>query len=186
MSAPILHEYVQYVRAVCAPPAEARTDFGIMTELGNRLDPPIVLPDAETCLRAALKSAHLDTTLEELRQKGFVRSKRPRIAYAGLVFGHADGKYRFPGALHDEAPPPDGYPLRLLSLVRRSAIHSQILPEDQRPSRRCGWRPTCPVLAGLDLSRPVALVSPLGRLTVSVRLSPACIPARSSTGGGTG
>jgi len=171
-----LHEYVQYVRAVCAPPAEARTDFGIMTELGNRLTPPIVLPDAETCLRAALKSAHLDTTLEELRQKGFVRSKRPRIAYAGLVFGHPDGKYHFPVALHEEAPPPDGYPLRLLSLVRRSAIHSQILPEDQTAPPAVWVAPDSPALAGLDLSRPVALVSPLGRLTVSVEFEPGLHP----------
>lgn len=171
-----LHEYVQYVRAVCAPPAEARTDFGIMTALGNRLTPPIVMPDAETCLRAALRSAHLDTTLEDLRQKGFVRSTRPRIAYAGLVFGHPDGKYRFPAALHDEAPPPEGYPLRLLTLVRRSAIHSQILPEDQTAPPAVWVAPDSPALAGLDLLRPVALVSPLGRLTVTVEFEPGLHP----------
>jgi anaerobic selenocysteine-containing dehydrogenase len=171
-----LHEYVQYVRAVCAPPAEARTDVEIMTELGKRLTPPIVLPDAETCLRAALKSSHIDTTLEELRQKGFVRSKRPKIAYPDLVFGHPDGKYRFPAALHDEAPPPEGYPLRLLTLVRRSAIHSQILPEDQTAPPAVWVAPDSPALSGLDLSRPVALVSPLGRLTVSVAFEPGLHP----------
>ena len=114
----LLSARVRAVRRVgwCAPPAEARTDLGIMTELGKRLDPADrPCRTAETCLRAALKSSHLETTLEELRRKGFVRSKRPRIAFAGLVFAHADGKYRFPGRLHDEAPPPAGYPLRLLT-----------------------------------------------------------------------
>jgi hypothetical protein len=36
--------------------------------------------------------------------------------------------------------------------------------------------PDSPALAGLDLSRPVALVSPLGRLTVSVELEPGLHP----------
>ncbi len=171
-----LHEYVQYVRTVCAPPADARTDLRIVSELGRRLDPPIVMPAAETCLRAALTSSHIETTIEELRQKGFARSKRPKIAYAGLVFGHPDGKYRFPAALHDEAPPPEGYPLRLLTLVRRSAIHSQILPEDQTTPPSVWVAPDSPALAGLDLSRPVALVSPLGRLIVSVEFEPGLHP----------
>ncbi len=51
-----LHEYVQYVSAVCAPPPEARTDLAIVTALGRRLEPPVEMPDAEACLRAALNS----------------------------------------------------------------------------------------------------------------------------------
>ena len=34
-----LHEYVQYAGAVVEPPAEARSDLWIVTELGRRLDP---------------------------------------------------------------------------------------------------------------------------------------------------
>jgi anaerobic selenocysteine-containing dehydrogenase len=132
-----LHEYVQYAAAVVDPPPEARTDLWIVTELGKRLNPPVEMPSAEDCLRAALMSPFLDTSLEELKAKGFVRSNRPRIAYEGLRFTHPDGKYRFPRQLHDEPPPPDGYPLRLLTLVRRTAIHSQILPEDQVGRRGC-------------------------------------------------
>ena len=158
------------------PPPEVRTDLWIVTELGKRLDPPVLMPTAEDCLRIALTSPHLETTLEELKLKGFVRSKRPRIAYEGLEFAHADGKYRFPGQLHDEPPAPAGYPLRLLTLVRRTAIHSQILPEDQRPSPPVWVAPDCPVLASLDLSKPAALVSPLGRLPVTVRRMPGLHP----------
>jgi anaerobic selenocysteine-containing dehydrogenase len=171
-----LHEYVQYVGVVVEPPAEARPDLWIVTELGKRLDPAVFMPSADDCLRAALRSTHLETTLEELKTKGFVRSNRPRIAFEGLEFAHADGKYRFPGQLHDEPPPPAGYPLRLLTLVRRTAIHSQILPEDQQPFPPVWVAPECPVLRGLDLSKPVALVSPLGRLAVMVRLMPGLHP----------
>jgi anaerobic selenocysteine-containing dehydrogenase len=171
-----LHEYVQYVGVVVKPPAEARPDLWIVTELGKRLDPPVSMPAADDCLRAALASPHLETTLEELKTKRFVRSKRPRIAFEGLEFAHADGKYRFPGQLHDEPSAPAGYPLRLLTLVRRTAIHSQILPEEQQPFPPVWVAPECPVLQGLDLSRPVVLVSPLGRLAVVVRLMPGLHP----------
>jgi anaerobic selenocysteine-containing dehydrogenase len=171
-----LHEYVQYAAAVVDPPPEARTDLWIVTELGQRLNPPVEMPGAEDCLQAALMSPFLDTSLEELKAKGFVRSSRPRIAYESLSFDHPDGKYRFPDQLHEEPPPPNGYPLRLLTLVRRTAIHSQILPEDQvhRPS---AWvAPDCPVLKALDLSQPAELVSSEGRLPVTIRLMPGLHP----------
>ena len=126
-----LHEYVQYAAAVVEPPPEARTDLWIVTELGKRLSPPVCMPSPEECLQTALKSPYLNTTLEKLKAERFVRSNRPRIAYEDQRFAHPDGKYRFPADLHAEPPPPDGYPLRLLTLVRRTAIHSQILPEDQ-------------------------------------------------------
>jgi anaerobic selenocysteine-containing dehydrogenase len=172
-----LHEYVQMVSAVCPPPEGVRTDYWIVTELGRRLDPPIRMPEAEACLQAALNSPHLDTSLEELRRRRFVRSKRPRIAYEGLVFHHADGKYRFPAQLHAEPPPPADYPLRLLTLIRRSAIHSQILPEDQASPPTVWVSPESPALKAVDLTRPVDLVSPLGRLAVTIALEPGLHPA---------
>jgi anaerobic selenocysteine-containing dehydrogenase len=171
-----LHEYVQYAAAVVAPPPEVRTDLWIVTELGKRLDPPVAMPAVEECLRFALASPHLETTLEALKTQGFVRSKRPRVAYEGLRFDHGDGRYRFPEQLHDEPPAPSGYPLRLLTLVRRTAIHSQILPEDQRPPPAVWVAPDCPVLATLDASKPAVLVSPSGRLPVQVRLLPGLHP----------
>jgi anaerobic selenocysteine-containing dehydrogenase len=171
-----LHEYVQYVAPVLAPPPEARTDLWIISELGKRLKPPVTMPTPEDCLRAALASPHLDTTLEELKAKCFVRSKRPRIAYEGLRFDHGDGKYRFPDRLHEEPPAPTGYPLRLLTLVRRTAIHSQILPEDQKPLPTVWVAPESPALLTLDATKPAVLVSPLGRLPVNVRLMPGLHP----------
>jgi anaerobic selenocysteine-containing dehydrogenase len=164
--ASFMHDYVQYVRPVLEPPGEARDDFQILTDLGARLDPPIVLPDAEICMRESLKSPYLGITIEELKKRGFARAKRPSVAYEGLYFDHPDHKYRFPTELHDEQGPPDGYPLRLLSLVRRDIIHSQFLPEDQKMPPKVWVSPDCPVLTEIDRSRSVSLVSPLARLRV--------------------
>lgn len=163
-----MHDYVNHVRKALEPPGEARSDFEILAELGRLLEPPILMPSAEACLRESLKSPYLDCTLEELRERGFVRAERPAVAYDGLVFDHKDGKYRFPAELHGEPPPPPEYPLRLLSLVRRDAIHSQILPSGQEMPPRVWVSPVCRLLATLDRGKPLSLVTPSGRLRVTL------------------
>jgi anaerobic selenocysteine-containing dehydrogenase len=156
---------------VLPPPKGARSDFWILSELGKRLDPPILLPAAEVCMKASLDSPYLGISLEDLRQLGFVRAKRPEIAYADLHFDHPDGKYHLPTELHEEIPPPDQYPLRLLTLVRRNFVHSQILPEEQESLPRVWISPESPMLEGLDLGKDIYVVSPLGRLKVRVEHS---------------
>ena len=172
-----LHEQVQYVCPALASPGEAKNDYWILTQIGKRLDPPINLPSAENCLRASLDSPYLSTNLEEIRQCGCIRSNRPQIAYADLYFAHQGGKYRFPYMLHAEPKPPAGYPLRLLTLVRREAIHSQILPEDQKSLPAVWVAPESSCLNGLDLKKTVEMVSPLGRLKVTVQTLPGLHPA---------
>jgi anaerobic selenocysteine-containing dehydrogenase len=164
-----LHEQVQYVCPALTAPGEARDDYWILRQVGRRLKPPLDLPSAADCLRAALNSPFLSTTLEQLRECGCVRSNRPEIAYAGLGFAHQGGRYRFPHILHPEPPAPKEYPLRLLSLVRRKAIHSQILPGDQKQPPKVWVAPDSPGLKDLNLEKPVELVSELGRLEVAVQ-----------------
>jgi anaerobic selenocysteine-containing dehydrogenase len=171
-----LHEYVQHVRPVLEPPAEARDDMTILSEIGRRLDPPINLPDTETCLRKALDWPYLQVTLEELRQTGCAGADRPTVAYADMTFDHRDGKYRFPATLHPAPAADPQYPLQLLTLVRRNAIHSQILPEDQDPPPAAWVAPDNPVLAGIDRSKDVYLVSPLGRLRIILDTMPGLHP----------
>jgi anaerobic selenocysteine-containing dehydrogenase len=167
-----LHEHVQYVCPVLTAPAEARNDYWILRQIGKRLDPPVHLPTSEDCMRASLDSPYLSATLEEIRNCGCVRSNRPEIAYADLQFAHQDGRYRFPYLLHSEPESPAEYPLRLLTLVRRKALHSQMLPEDQKQPPMVWVAHDSPCLKYLNLEEPVALVSPLGRLTVSVETLP--------------
>ena len=167
-----LHEHVQYVCPVLPAPGEARNDYWILRQIAKRLDPPVNLPTSEDCLRASLDSSYLSATLEEIRKCSCVRSNRPEIAYAGRRFAHQDGKYRFPYLLHAEPEPPAEYPLRLLTLVRRSAIHSQMLPEDQKHPPSIWVAPDNSCLKELNLEKPVELVSPLGRLKVSLQTLP--------------
>ena len=171
-----LHEYVQHVRPALPPPAEARDDMWILTQIGKRLDPPVELPDVETCLQKSLDWPYLSVTLEELRCKGCTKADRPKIAYADLAFDHPDGKYRFPLILHPEPAVDPQYPLRLLTLVRRNAIHSQILPEDQNGLLRAWVSPDSSLLAKIDPARNVYIVSPLGRLKVALDLMPGLHP----------
>jgi anaerobic selenocysteine-containing dehydrogenase len=166
-----MHDYVQYAAQALEPRGEARSDFAILSELGRRLDPPVLLPEAQECLRESLRSPFLDTTLEEIKEKGFVRALHPAVAYRDLVFDHEDGAYRFPPELHAEPDPPVGYPLRLLSLIRRDATHSQILPGDQRIPPEVWVSRDDPALGGIDRHRPVALVTPLGRMRVVLNVT---------------
>jgi anaerobic selenocysteine-containing dehydrogenase len=164
-----LHEHVQYVCPALSAPGEARNDYWILRQIGKRLVPTVELPSAEDCLRASLDSPYLSTTLEELQVSGCVRSNRPPIAYQDLGFGHQDGRYRFPYILHPEPQVPAEFPLRLLSLVRRKAIHSQMLPEDQKQPPEVWVAPDSFCLKELNLGKPVELVSPQGRLRVAVQ-----------------
>ncbi len=171
-----LHDFVHHVREIFPPPGEARSDHWILSELGKRLDPPIRLPEAEACLRASLNSPALSTSLEELRERHFVEAKHSPVAYAGMRFDHPDGKYRLPTELHEEPPPPEDYPLRLLTLIRGDAIHSQILPERHTAPPTVWIAPDCLSLGHLNLLEDVYLVSPLGRLKVVVEVTPGLHP----------
>ena len=172
-----IHDYVQHVKPVLKPPAEAREDMRILSEIGDRLDPPIKLPETETCLRNALDWPYLNKiSLTELRKLGAARADRSAVAYPDMIFDHRDGKYRFPAQLHPGSIVDPQYPLQLLTLVRRNAIHSQILPEDQQRSPEAWIAPDNPVLPGIDLSKDVYLTSPLGRLKVLLQTMPGLHP----------
>ncbi len=171
-----LHDYVQHVPAALPPPSEARDDMWILTEIGKRLDPPVHLPDAETCFRNSLDRSELQVTFEQLRRNGCVKVRRPEIAYAGLNFDHPDGKYRFPRQLHPEPAPDPHYPLRLLSLVRSSAIHSQILPEDQNELSRAWIAPDNALMDKATPGSEAWMISPRGRLKVALDTMPGLHP----------
>jgi anaerobic selenocysteine-containing dehydrogenase len=163
-----LHEHVQHVPPVLDTPGEARDDYWILSEIARRLDPSIALPEPDTCFRSALDTPYLNTSLKQIRTQKSVLSNRPDVAYADLRFDHRDGKYRFPSRLHPEPSVPAEYPMRLLTLVRRKAQHSQMLPGQQKFPPEVWIAPDSPALDGLDLNQDVYLVSPLGRLNVAL------------------
>ncbi len=164
-----LHNYIHYVSPVLHPPGEARTDYWILSELGKRLSPAVLLPEKDACFRASLDLPCLEISLEELKQQKFAKAKRPPTAYAGLKFDNPDGKYRLPTGLHQERKHPPGFPLRLLSLIRKDAMHSQLLPEDQKIPVDLWVSPDSSALNGLNPGQDVWLVSPTGRIRVRLR-----------------
>lgn len=165
-----MHNYIQYVPKVVNPPGEAQNDHWIINKLSQRLNPAICLPSAHEAMQAALDAPEIAISLEALKARGSFEVPIPQVVYRDHQFDHPDGKARLPMQLHPEPPAPAGYPLRLLSLLRREAVHSQILPEEQQGLPRIWVAPGCPVLAHLDVNAPVFLVSPLGRIQVTVDL----------------
>jgi anaerobic selenocysteine-containing dehydrogenase len=162
-----MHEYVHLSRKAVQPPEGVRTDYEILSDLGGRLDPAVTLPSPEEALRDALRSPSLDTSLEELRARGFARTTHPAVAFEGLRFGHADGRYRFPERLDGPLPAPEGYPLHLLTLINRRFVHSQIPQEEQGARPVVGVHPGTLAAMGLGAG-PGKLVTELGSLDVTL------------------
>jgi len=171
-----LHSFVHWVPEVFPPPGEARDDYSIVRQLGKRLDPPVLLPSTDACFQACLESPHLVTSLEELRRSGFSQARRPSYPYADLRFAHSDGLYHPPDILHDEPEPPAEYPFRLLTLIRRGAVHSQILPEEQETRPRAWVAPESLRAAGLTPDGEARLISPRDEIRVLVRPLEGLVP----------
>lgn len=176
VEASYLHNYIHYVKPVLDAPGEARSDYHILRDLGARLEPPVALPDPDEIFRAALDSPKVGFSLEDLRERRFVRAKGPAVVYEGLRFDHPDGKYRFPADLHDEPPGEPGYPLRLLTLVRRDFIHSQMLPDQQSMPPTAWIAPDSEEAGRFASGERVALVSSVGRLEVVLEFMPGLHP----------
>jgi anaerobic selenocysteine-containing dehydrogenase len=164
-----LHDFVHYVSPVIKPPDEAKNDFWIFTQIGKRLSPPIDLPNLRTCLQNGLNSKVLNISLDALQKQKFVKAVGRPIPYTNLKFDHPDQKYRLPGSLHPEPDAPEDYPLRLLSLIRQNAIHSQILPENQKSPPTVWVSPETVKHIGIKPEKKVYLVSPRGTMEVCLK-----------------
>jgi anaerobic selenocysteine-containing dehydrogenase len=164
-----LHDYVHYVPCVIQPPDEAKNDFWIFKQVGKRLNPSLDLPDLQTCLQNSLDTTLLNTSFDALQKQKYVRAVRNPIPYQGLKFDHPDQKYRLPGNLHPEPEAPEKFPLRLLSLVRQNAIHSQILPENQKNPPTVWVSPETTRHMDIDPEKPTYLVSSKGDMQVCLK-----------------
>lgn len=165
------HTWVQYIPEVLKPPSDVRSDYQILKALGQRLEPPIRMPETDTLLAAALDSPAIGVDLDTLREKRFYKIETPRMAYKGLRFDHPDGLARLATSLNREPPPPEGYPMRLLSLIRGDVIHSQMLPHEQQTPPRVWVSPESPHIRKIDMNAETFLTTPQGRLRVQVETS---------------
>lgn len=163
-----LHHQVNYARAAFDPPGEARSDLWILSEIGRRLNPPVILPEAEAILERSLESPTLEESLATLRDRGFITAHRPQVVYEGMRFDHPDGRCHLVRTLSPEPEPPAEFPLRLLTLIRGDATHSQILVEDQEMPPAVWISSEHPDAASLAPGARGSLVSPLDRMAVRV------------------
>jgi anaerobic selenocysteine-containing dehydrogenase len=171
-----LHNFLNYSGKVIDPPGQCRCDMDILTDLGARLSPKVTLPSAEEVLAAGLDHPCLDIDLPTLREFGFARAKRRRIAFPDMHFDHSDGRCRLPDRLSPEPEGEAGYPLRLLSLIRRRYLNSQIPEADQTDLPTVEVSPDNPCLGALDGATEAFLATPLGRLRVNIQLRPGLHP----------
>lgn len=171
------HGWVHHSAKVLDPPEGCLSNFEISRQVARRLTPPLDFPTAEEVMEDALDAPNLKTSLAELRERTWLPSPPRPTPFAGLRFAHADGKARLPETLHDEPAPPAEYPLRLLTLVNKAHLLSQI-PESVQRERPCLVRisPDSPSLSGLDMERPVRLVTEQGSLPVQLELLPGLHP----------
>jgi anaerobic selenocysteine-containing dehydrogenase len=161
-----VHNYVNLCAPAVPPRGSARPAFDILADLGARLREPIRLPDQEACLREALKQSNV--SLDELRDNGFAKVNHPYVAFENLVFGHPDGLYRFPEALHPEPERDPDYPLQLLTLVSGDFLHSQIPEAEQRGVPTVWISKDNPAYGILDPAGDVYLATDLGAMQVRV------------------
>jgi anaerobic selenocysteine-containing dehydrogenase len=162
-----MHDCLQYAARVFSPPPNVRSDYWIAEELGRRLGSAFVFPSRERCFRRTLGAPFPDVDLDALQRQGFVHLEREPVVFSKGT-SHPDGRFHLLDRVSPEPEPDPDYPLRLLSLIRRDAIHSQLLPEEHQLPPQLAVHPRASGLRRIDLDRPVMLVSPLGRLEVDL------------------
>lgn len=162
-----LHDYVNYSGKVVEPRGSCRSDFEILRDLGERLDPTVTFPRTRECLEAGLKP--LGVSLEDLQDRGFTSSDNPRIAYQDLIFDHPDKLCRLQEKLDLEPGPDSEFPLRLLSLIRGGYMHSQIPESEQQGLPRIFISSSSDMAGALDPGRKTFLATRLGRMRVEAR-----------------
>jgi anaerobic selenocysteine-containing dehydrogenase len=165
---------VALARRVAEPPAGCRTDFEILQDLARRVGLAVPYRTAEQWQRACLPSG--GPSLEQLRERGWADRPWPRVAWQD-GFGHADGRFHLLADLGPAAAPWDPqHPFRLVSAVNRHALHSQLLPEEQRSPWPVRVHPRVAEGLGLGPGDPVRLVSEAGELEGEARLDPRVHP----------
>jgi len=114
-------------------------------------------------------------TLPELRQKVFHEFEEPSVVFCD-GFSHPDAKFRLLTTLTGETPADPAHPLTLLSHVRPDAVHSQLLPEEQKRHSAGQNPPFHAQKYGLTPGCMARVVSPVGELECETHFDAALIP----------
>lgn len=165
-----MHDYVQYARAVQSPPPGVRSDLWIARELNAGLGLDLPIPERTQCLQQSLALQTVQDQQEAWRQltrEGFLLAREHTTPFAHGP-AHDDGLFHAVRAISPEPEQVPEFPFRLLSLIRKEAIHSQILEKKQDMPPTVWVNPRAAGLQGIDWGREIFVVSELGRLRVQV------------------
>ena len=161
------HDWVQIARPVFSPPGQSRSDLDIVRDLNVRLGSPVEIPSREMCFERSLDLDDQQRTM--LWDRGYVHVRPGWVAFASGT-AHPDSTFHLLQEVHQDPTPDEGFPLQLLSLVRRHTVHSQ-LGEDELDESLVLWvHPEAASLHGCPGGGQATAVSPLGRIQVELRL----------------
>ncbi len=172
------HLWMQLMQPVVPPRGECRSDLVILQALAERLG---FGPDM-----AGPPSYWIDKLTEPFRAHGVSYDTlvaaggrlwpagTPRVPWADGKFKTASGRFAFPDRFDDDPVLPTAeYPLHLLALATARAINSQIPEERQTGRLAARVHPATAAAAGLGAGGRAALVSPRGRLDVTLEIDAA-------------
>jgi anaerobic selenocysteine-containing dehydrogenase len=175
------HHWMQLMQPVVPPLGLARSDLTILQGLAERLgfaagmagSPADWIDAAARPFRASgISHAALRAAGGRLWPEG-----QPRVPWADGRFATPSGRFVFPDRFHDEPVLGSAeFPLHLIAQATTDAVNSQMPEADQGAPLQATLSPDAAAGAGVADGDLAALVSPLGRLDVRVRLDPALRP----------
>jgi len=155
------------VRQVVPAPAGCRTDFEILRDLASRLGLEHPYRSVDDWLRDQLPAE--GPALEELREEGWRYMGRSRVAFEG-GFRRPGRGFRLLESLSPPDPIDEAFPLQFLTLVRRSATHSQMLPKEMSEPLAVRLHPDTAARLGLPEGAQARVVGRAGTVEGMVRL----------------
>lgn len=161
------HNCISWSGKILEPKGSAKSDFDIMRSLAKLVFANNPIPDAEECLEKAMHSPTIPVSLNELKNKGFVKTIWPDLAFENFKFEYSDKKMKYPEMLHAEPQAKAGF--SLLTLVRKNYLHSQIPAQKQTGLPELFISPSSPFLNNLQEGSEAQLCTELGDLKIQIK-----------------
>jgi anaerobic selenocysteine-containing dehydrogenase len=170
-----MHDYLQYAKKVFSPPSECRSDFSIAKELNKKLNTAFSFPKREECFRLSFPESDRGTSFNTFKEKGFIFAGKKEIAFKNGT-KHESGLFSIVNTLTLEPEKNPLFPMRLLSLINKDYIHSQIMPEEQGSLPVITINPDSEHIKNINLDKKIFLVSCLGKLEVKIKFDKNLLP----------
>ncbi len=163
-----MHNYLQYAKKVFTPPDECKSDFFIAKKLNQKLDTTFSFPKREECLKLSFPELDNGISFDTFKKKGFVLARKKKIAFENGT-KHETGQFSLVRTLNLEPENNSLFPMRLLSLINKDYIHSQIMPEEQGDLPVITINPDTDHIKNINLNKKTFIVSCLGKLEVKIK-----------------